>query len=225
MQSEPQNNKAPNYSQQIFRQLSADTLTQAINSENSLNWRLLDFFSNHFSVTAQGAVMTALAPTLEREAIAPHIHGQFEDMLLTVCKHPAMLIYLNNDKSAGPNSGYGKRKHRGLNENLAREILELHTLGVNVDYQQADVNELAKGITGWSIAFAKEKNSGFKFRSFWHESGEHILLNKTYPQKNIRQGEAMLINLARHPATAEHLCYKLARHFISDEPPQSLVIN
>jgi uncharacterized protein (DUF1800 family) len=223
MQAEPKNNKAPNYSQQIFRQLSADTLTQAISSENSLNWRLLDFFSNHFSVTAQGAVMTALAPTLEREAIAPHLHAKFEDMLLAVCKHPAMLIYLNNDKSAGPNSRYGKKKHRGLNENLAREILELHTLGVDADYKQTDVRELAKGITGWSITLGKQQTSGFKFRPFWHEPGERKLLNKVYPQKNSQQGEAMLIDLARHPDTAQHLCYKLARHFISDNPQQSLV--
>lgn len=223
MQAELQNNKMPNYSQQIYRQLSADAITQAINSENSLNWRLLDFFSNHFSVTAQGSVMTALAPTLEREAIAPHIHGQFKDMLLAVCKHPAMLIYLNNDKSSGPNSRYGQKRHRGLNENLAREILELHTLGVGAGYQQDDVSELAKGITGWSVAFAKEKNSGFKFRAFWHEPGQRLLLNKSYPQNNLQQGEAMLVDLARHPNTARHLCYKLARHFISDNPQQSLV--
>lgn len=200
-----------------------DSFHQTLSSPNSVNWRLLDFFSNHFSVTSQNAVLRALAPTLEREAIAPYLFGQFEDMLIAVAQHPAMLIYLNNERSFGPNSIYGKRG-KGLNENLAREILELHTLGVNGGYQQADVLALAKGITGWSVAnLKKEPNPGFIFRDKGHEPRVQKLLGKTYSEQGIEQGKAMLRDLARHPATGRHICTKLAQHFIQDEPPSSLI--
>ncbi|WP_144208024.1 DUF1800 domain-containing protein [Shewanella donghaensis] len=205
-----------------FIELTTSSLQSAIDSPNSLSWRLLQFFSNHFSVTAQGPFMTGLAPTLEREAIAPNLLGSFEDMLLAVTAHPAMIKYLNNEKSFGANSRLGKRG-KGLNENLAREILELHSLGVNSGYSQTDVIELAKGISGWSIANPKrDKQTGFLFRSNGHESGTRKLLNKQYPQSGIEQGQAMLVDIARHPQTAKHLCYKLAKHFIADEPSASL---
>ncbi|WP_338049501.1 DUF1800 domain-containing protein [Parashewanella hymeniacidonis] len=195
----------------------------AIRSSDSLSWRLLDFFSNHFSVTALGQKMVALAPTLEREAIAPNMLGNFEDMLLAVMHHPTMLIYLNNDRSFGPNSKVGKRSKKGLNENLAREMMELHTLGVNSGYTQADVIELAKGITGWSVALPlKDYNVGFYYRDNGHEPGKRILLGTEYPQQGEAQGTTMMTDLARHPSTAKHLCFKLAKHFISDTPPQSL---
>ena len=168
------------YKRQVFQQLTADTLLHAIKSDHSLNWRLLDFFSNHFSVSTSGSVMRALAPTLEREAIAPNLLGRFEDMLIAVEQHPAMLIYLNNEKSFGPNSKM-KNKSKGLNENLAREILELHALGVNGGYSQVDVIELAKAITGWSVANpVKDKQSGFKFRAYGHEPGIRSLFGKKY---------------------------------------------
>ncbi|XPF95181.1 DUF1800 domain-containing protein [Colwellia sp. RE-S-Sl-9] len=215
--------KLQKYPRNVYLTLSSDTLVQAIQSDNSLNWRLLDFFSNHFSVTAQGQVMTALAPTLEREAIAPHLLGSFEDMLLAVTQHPAMLIYLNNEKSFGPASKLGK-KGKGLNENLAREILELHTLGVNGGYSQQDVTELAKGITGWSVSnFTKDKSVGFTYRGTGHEPNTRKLLGTSFNNNGLKQGESMLKYLARHSATAEHLCFKLARHFIADAPPQILV--
>lgn len=212
------------YHRQTYLQLSIDTLEHAINSEHSLNWRLLDFFSNHFSVSSAGPVMTPLAPTLEREAIAPNLLGRFDDLLISVIQHPAMLIYLNNEKSFGPNSKVAKKNGRGLNENLAREILELHTLGVDSGYSQKDVIELAKGITGWSVANPlKDKEQGFKYRRSGHEPGVRTLLNKTYSQKESEQGKSMLRDLAVHPATAKHISYKLAHHFISDNPPASLV--
>jgi len=221
--------KENNYNRKILRQLSSDALVQSITSDNSLNWRLFDFFSNHFSVSSSGPVMAALSPTLEREAIAPNLLGQFEQMLIAVEKHPAMLIYLNNEKSIGPNSRMGKNsrknnKGRGLNENLAREILELHTLGVAGGYQQKDVLELAKAITGWSVARpGKDKDSGFKFRSYGHEPGDRRILGKSYKNNGVKQGEQMLIDLARHPSTATYICSKLAQHFICDKPPQSLI--
>jgi len=215
--------KIKNPARKFLIQFSADTLMQAIQSNHSLNWRLLDFFSNHFSVTAAGPVMAGIAPTLEREAIAPNLLGNFEDILLSVTQHPAMLIYLNNEKSFGPHSRLGKRG-LGLNENLAREILELHTLGVNSGYQQSDVIALAKGITGWSVARPKRnEGQGFVYRVNGHEPGSFTLLGKSYSAKNQQQGINMLKDLANHPKTARHLCYKLAHHFISDTPSEKLL--
>ncbi|MEC4724683.1 DUF1800 domain-containing protein [Shewanella sp. D64] len=206
-----------------YTELCADSIHQTISSSNSMMWRLLDFFSNHFSVSAQGPMMTTLAPTLEREAIAPYLLGSFSDMLVAVVHHPAMLKYLNNEQSFGPNSKAGK-KGKGLNENLAREILELHTLGVNSGYTQEDVIELAKGISGWSIAKPSiDDKNGFYYRKRGHEPGLRRLLNKIYTEKGEAQGIAMLRSLAMEPKTAEHVCYKLARHFIADEPSRVLV--
>ena len=206
-----------------FRSLSADLVYQSIQSNNSLNYRLLDFFSNHFSVTANNKQMRAFAPYLEREAIANNMLGQFNELLLSVYQHPAMLFYLNNEKSYGPNSRQGK-KGRGLNENLAREILELHTLGVDGGYTQSDVYELALGISGWSIARPKKNRGiGFQFKGYGHEPGERTLLNKNFPQKGLDQGKAMINYLANHPSTAQFVCTKLVVHFISDKPNEILV--
>jgi uncharacterized protein (DUF1800 family) len=219
-QSQPAGKK---YHRQIMRKLTTDTLKQSILSDNSLNWRLLDFFSNHFSVSTKSPIMAAIGPSLEREAIANNLLGKFEDMLLAVVKHPAMIIYLNNEKSFGENSRAGI-KGKGLNENLVREILELHTMGINSGYSQTDVIELAKGITGWSVARPKkDKHSGFKFRAYGHEPGARKLLNKTYKNNGLGQGEAMLLDLARRPETAAHLCNKLVSHFIQDIPEPKLV--
>lgn len=207
----------------IYRELCMDALKQSINANASFNWRCLDFFSNHFSVTAQGSLMRGLAPTLEREAIAPHLFGQFEGMLIAVTQHPAMLIYLNNQNSIGPSTKYAK-KNRGLNENLAREILELHTLGVNGGYTQQDVTELAKGITGWSVGRpGKDEQQGFVYRYNRHEPGERLLLGKTYAEQGLGQGKEMLKDLAKHSSTAHFVCTKIVRHFISDQPNPELV--
>ncbi|MFC1519312.1 DUF1800 family protein [Pseudomonadota bacterium] len=212
---------------QAYYQLTDSAFNSAINSPNSFSWRILQFFSNHFSVTVSGRVMTALAATLEREAIAPNLLGSFEDMLQAVSSHPAMLRFLNNEKSFGANSKLGKRG-KGLNENLAREILELHTLGVNGGYTQADVIELANGISGWSIANPnKDHVTGFIYRVNGHEPGPRSLLGKQYPaaQDNasgVKQGQAMLSDIANQPQTASHLCYKIAKHFISDKPSETL---
>ena len=203
-----------------------DSLIRSIESDNGFAWRLLDFYSNHFSVSSSGGLMMFLAPTLEREALAPLLFGKFEDMLLAVTSHPAMLVYLNNENSYGPNSKIGRRHtDKGLNENLAREILELHTLGVNGGYQQADVIELAKAISGWSVNKRTKPNQelGFTFRAAGHEPGDRQILGKTYTQKDIKQGIGILRDLAKHPATAKHISTKLARHFLNDSPPESLI--
>lgn len=222
--NEQPNNMKKMDARNALRSMSADTLKQAVNSTHSVSWRLLDFFSNHFSVSGNGRLMKGLAPTLEREAIAPNMLGNFEDILMAVEQHPAMLIYLNNEKSFGPNSRMSKRNKKGLNENLAREILELHTLGVNGGYDQSDVIELAKGITGWSVLNPrKERHAGFTFRANGHEPGTRKLLGNKYSQGGIAQGEQMLRDLAINPATAKHLSYKLAHHFVSETPSQNLL--
>ena len=207
--------------------MSADTLNQAISSSNSVSWRLLDFFSNHFSVSANGRLMVGLSATLEREAIAPNMLGNFEDMLMAVEQHPAMLIYLNNEKSFGPNSKIAKKHKKqkiGLNENLAREIMELHTLGVDGGYSQLDVIELAKGITGWSVKSPKKDGgTGFIFRDWGHEPGTRSLFGKKYSQRGIAQGQQMLRDLAMNPATAKYVCAKLAHHFVSPNPSAALL--
>ncbi len=218
------NKMTKNYARTVLRELSTDTLKQAIDSSHSISWRLLDFFSNHFSVSANGRLMVGLSATLEREAIAPNLLGNFEDLLLAVEQHPTMLIYLNNERSFGPNSRMARKRNKGLNENLAREILELHTLGVDGDYSQTDVIELAKGITGWSVKNPrKERSAGFIFRGYGHEPGARELLGKKYAQKGIEQGKSMLRDLAMHPATAKYVCGKLAHHFVSANPPASLL--
>jgi len=210
-------------SNQKSMRLAMNTLGHHIKTADSFQARLLDFFSNHFSVTGTNFNMRAVAPTLEREAIAPHIAGHFADLLIAVEQHPAMLVYLNNEQSIGPDSRVGlKRKQRGLNENLAREILELHTLGVNSGYTQEDVKELAKAITGWSVSL-KPNDAGFIFRRATHQPGKRSVVGKQYADAGVSQGEKILRDLAVHPATAAHMSFKIARHFIQDEPSDALV--
>jgi uncharacterized protein (DUF1800 family) len=183
--------------------------------------RLVWFWSNHFCVSG-----TAMAGAYEREAIRPHVLGRFADMLQAAEGHPAMLDYLDNAQSIGPNSDEGIVRNRGLNENLAREILELHTLGVRSVYTQADVTTFAKVITGWTMLPTRdnpEHGGEFVFNPRMHEPGEQTLIGKTYPSGGVQQGRGVLADLARHPATAKHIATKLARHFIADEPPPALI--
>lgn len=189
--------------------------------------RLVQFWSNHFCVSAaKGGPVRVTAGSFEREAIRPHVLGRFSDMLKAVVQHPAMLAYLDNARSFGPTSIVGTRRKRGLNENLAREILELHTLGVGSGYTQADVTSLAQILTGWTFAGAEGRVAEpgtFAFFTRAHELGDRQLLGKTYKSGGIVQGESALADLARHPATARHIAVKLARHFVADEPPAPLV--
>ncbi len=183
--------------------------------------RLVWFWSNHFCVAD-----SFMAGAYEREAIRPHVLGRFADMLQAAEAHPAMLDYLDNAGSIGPNSDEGIVRNRGLNENLAREILELHTLGVRTVYTQADVTTFAKVITGWTMLPTRdnpEHGSEFVFNPRMHEPGDQTLIGKTYPAGGVQQGRSVLADLARHPATAKHIATKLARHFIADEPPPALI--
>ena len=184
------------------------------------------FWSSHFSVSAAKGPVRGLAGAFEREAIRPHALGRFGDMLKAVAQHPAMLIYLDNAQSIGPASEVGKRRTRGLNENLAREILELHTLGVAGGYSQADVTNLARLLTGWTVGqieLAQTVPGRFFFAGPRHEPGGATVLGKRYAQGGLAEGEAVLADLARHPATAAHVAGKIARHFVGDNPPPALV--
>jgi len=199
-------------------------ISAAMNAEIGFVERLVWFWSNHFCVSAD--VVLNMAGGYEREAIRPHVLGRFGDMLLAAEGHPAMLIYLDNFRSVGPMSVAGLLNKTGLNENLGREILELHTLGVRTVYTQEDVYRFAKTITGWTLkpmAFDPEHGNEFLFNPLIHEPGPQTILGKEYAQEGVEQGRAVLADLARHPATAAHVAFKLARHFSSDEPSPTLV--
>ena len=183
--------------------------------------RLVWFWSNHFTVSAQKFATRPFVSAFEREAIRPHVTGKFSDMLLAVTRHPAMLIYLDNAESIGPNSPAGLRTHKGLNENLGRELMELHTLGVDGGYTQADVIALANILTGWSLD-RDGGASGFAFYPLRHEPGSFVLRGKTYSGGE-DAGIAALDDLARDPATARHVARQFATHFVADEPPTESV--
>lgn len=199
-------------------------LAVQVDSDMPFRERLVAFWANHFTVSVQRPVVRGLAGAFEREAIRPHVTGRFADMLLAVTRHPAMLVYLDNGRSIGPNSPVGLRRGAGLNENLAREILELHTLGVDGGYTQDDVRDFAKILTGWTLGRAEDADAGrFRFVLATHEPGVKTLLGRRFAHGGVDEGEEALAMLARHPATARHIATKLARHFIADVPPPAAV--
>jgi uncharacterized protein (DUF1800 family) len=212
---------------QIFSQEElAARLQSAVTAGIGFKERLALFWSNHFTVAGVNPRVRIVCGSFEREAIRPHIAGRFEDMLQAAESHPAMLMYLDNAQSIGPTSQAGRNRKRGLNENLAREILELHTLGVDGGYSQADVTRFAEILTGWTMVGA-QANGGepgtFLFRPQMHEPGSRKVLGRDYPQAGMDQGKAVLSDLARHPSTARHVATKLVRHFIADVPPPAAV--
>ena len=211
--------------------------------------RLVHFWANHFTVSVDKLPVVGLAGAFEADAIRPHVLGRFEDMLLAVTRHPAMLLYLDQANSIGPQSVAARRiaersgaRQRGLNENLAREIMELHTLGVRSGYTQDDVTEFARALTGWSIvggpgappggamavgvAGSEPADGGsFQYRPAIHEPGSRKILGRSYAESGDGQGQAraVLHDLAAAPATARHIALKLARHFVADQPPPAVV--
>lgn len=218
----------------LYRREVAVRTAVALNSQAPFVERLVHFWANHFAISADMPLVTALAGSFEREAIRPHVLGRFEDMLLAAETHPAMLFYLDQARSIGPNSPRAKRaakrgesKRPGINENLAREILELHTLGVRTGYSQKDVTEFALAMTGWTVIGPNETVEpdacAFKFRRQFHEPGPRTILGRIYGQEGMEQAKAVLHGVARSAATATHVATKLARHFVADEPPPNLI--
>lgn len=202
-------------------------MSRAITTDAPFVERWVMFWSNHFCVSAgKGSAVFSMAGAYEREVIRPHALGRFSDMLRAAEQHPAMLSYLDNLRSFGPNSRVGRKRGKGLNENLAREILELHTLGVDGGYTQQDVTSFARILTGWAMAYRNSRRAEpgtFIFRRGIHEPGDQVVLGKRYRDQGVRTGERVLDDLARHPATARFIARKLARHFVSDNPPPTLV--
>ncbi len=232
---------------------------QAVTTDRPFLERITQFWTNHFAVSIDKVAVLGVAGSLEREAIRPRVLGNFTDLLLAVEQHPAMLLYLDNYLSVGPNSRAARflearngKRRVGINENLAREIMELHTLGVGGGYTQADVTTFAEVITGWSISGEQPNAQGpararrfgarfggvvagppeepgefkpgqFMFRSELHEPGAKVVLGKRYPDRGIEQGEAVLRAIATLPQTAHFIATKLCRHFISDDPPPAAV--
>ena len=216
----------PPFPQKVYREEVLARVNAALSPEIGFAERLVQFWSNHFCVSiAKGNFTRAMAGAFEREAIRPNVFGRFEDMLVAVESHPAMLSFLDNQLSVGPGSPGGRRRGRGLNENLAREIMELHTLGVSGGYTQADVTSLARIITGWTVV-GRDGSLGFPgsfaFNAGLHEPGSHMLLGRRYDPMGRAQGLAALRDLAIHPATARFVATKLARHFLADDPPPAL---
>jgi uncharacterized protein (DUF1800 family) len=213
--------------QQIFRAEAAARLARVGAAPIGFVERLIAFWSNHFCVSvAKSDVGRACAGAFEREAIRPFVKGRFADMLRAVEQHPAMLNFLDNAQSIGPDSRAGQNGKRGLNENLAREILELHTMGVGSGYRQADVTQLARIITGWTFVGRDGKlgePGAFAFNVNAHEPGPATLLGRVYAQDGLAQGEAALADIARQEAVASHVAKKFARHFVADNPDPALV--
>lgn len=209
-----------------FLEEAAARTRAAIASPAPFFERLAHFWSNHFTVSTTKRQSMPLVAAFERDVVRPHVMGRFSDMLLASARHPAMLIYLDNARSIGPNSRAGQRQRKGLNENLAREIMELHTLGVNGGYKQEDVIALAKMLTGWTVDIegtGSSGTSGFVFTERTHEPGEKILLGQLYAESGESEAQKALYDLAQNPATAQFIARKLAQHFISDNPSQSSI--
>jgi uncharacterized protein (DUF1800 family) len=216
-----------NVIQKTFRTEALARLQRANQVECGFAERLVVFWSNHFCISAnKGGLARMWAGSFEREAIRPNVLGRFADMLKAVEQHPAMLFFLDNQQSLGPDSRAGINRQRGLNENLAREIMELHTLGVNGGYTQDDVTSLARVITGWTFAGRQGvlgTPGSFVFNANAHEPGAQRVLGKVYEANGVAQGEAVLSDIARHPSTAKFIATKLARHFVADDPTPALV--
>jgi uncharacterized protein (DUF1800 family) len=225
-EAQPNTAKPLNVVQKTFRAEALSRLQRAVQADCGFGERLVTFWSNHFCVSAaKGQLARMWAGAFEREAIRPHVFGHFSEMLMAVEQHPAMLFFLDNQQSLGPDSRAGQNRKRGLNENLAREIMELHTLGVGGGYTQDDVTSLARIITGWTFA-GRQGQLGrpgtFVFNTNAHQPGPQTLLGKTYQDTGLAQGEAALSDIARHPSTAKFIATKFARHFVADDPPPAL---
>lgn len=205
----------------VFEADARAQLDNALTTPAPFRERLVWFWTNHFTVSIRQGGCQALVGAFIEEAIRPNVTGRFETMLLAVMHHPAMLLYLQNAESVGPDSPAGQRSHRGLNENLARECMELHTVSPAAGYTQADVTNFARILTGWSVDL-RGYPPGFLFRRLAHEPGSPVLMGRSFPPEQAG-GEAALRFLANHPATHRFLATKLTRQFVADDPPPDAV--
>jgi uncharacterized protein (DUF1800 family) len=216
----------------VTEELQAEKLMRAVYSERQLEEVMTNFWSNHFNIyLRKNGEMPWYLASYERDVIRPHAMGRFKDLLVAVAHSPAMLVYLDNQQSIGPHSaaamrasanGDQKKSSPGLNENYARELMELHTLGVNGGYKQQDVVELAKVLTGWGTE-TKQQGYGFEFTARRHEPGDKVVLGHRIHEGGEAEGNEVLHLLATSPATARFLSTKLAMQFVSDAPPKSLI--
>jgi uncharacterized protein (DUF1800 family) len=231
------------YSEQIrdtYRSAVDARVTSALTTGTPFVERLVHLWANHFAVSIEKRPVALLAGSFEYEAIRPHVLGRFEDMLVAAERHPAMQLFLDQPRSVGPDSPAAERaalrnpgSRRGLNENLAREIMELHTLGARTGYTQSDVTEFARALTGWSLGAMNASSANgpddptppgqFVFRARLHEPGARTVMGKQYAQSGEAQPLAVLHDLAASRATAHRVANKLARHFVADSPPPALV--
>jgi uncharacterized protein (DUF1800 family) len=229
--------------QVVMNDLLAQRILRAAESDRQLNEVMVDFWMNHFNVFSGKGIDRFLLTSYERDVIRPHIWGHFEDLLMSTAKSPAMLFYLDNARSIAASENrpavpqrFGRRsmemprqqllRQGGLNENYAREIMELHTLGVDAGYTQKDVTELARVLTGWTITRERDGGEGaaFVFRPMLHDSRSKTVLGIRFPAGGgIEEGERMIHVLAHHPATAHRIAYKLCQRLVADEPPPALV--
>jgi uncharacterized protein (DUF1800 family) len=213
---------------QVVEELQAAKLMRAVYSERQLDEVMADFWLNHFNVFAGKGPVKFLAGEYERDVIRPHAWGKFEDLLKATAESPAMLFYLDNWLSANPDSrtfamfARAQNRRRGLNENYAREVMELHTLGVDGGYTQKDVTEVARCFTGWTIARPRQRPE-FVFNERIHDRGDKVVLGHRIKSSGKHEGDEVLHMLATHPATARFISLKLARRFIADDPPASVV--
>jgi uncharacterized protein (DUF1800 family) len=229
--------------QEVVQELQSAKILRAVYSERQLDEVLVDFWLNHFNVFAGKGPVKFMVGEYEREVIRPHAWGKFEDLLRATAESPAMLFYLDNWLSADPNAprggfrgrarrrgfgappepGQGQGRKRGLNENYAREIMELHTLGVDGGYTQKDVTEVARCFTGWTLRNPRQGHSQFFFSERIHDRGEKQVLGHRIKGGGRNEGDEVIHLLATHPSTARFISYKLARRFVADEPPKELV--
>jgi uncharacterized protein (DUF1800 family) len=225
-QSEAERKAAQQRKRQPLSEAQQARLMQAIASPRQLEEVMVNFWFNHFNVSADKGNVKFWIGDYEQNAIRPHALGSFRDLLGATAQHPAMLFYLDNWLNTAPNSPGARGQFKGLNENYARELLELHTLGVNGGYTQADVVATAEALTGWGIPRprqAEQYPQGFHFDAARHDNRPKTVLGTSITGSGQAAGEQVLDLLAKHPATARQISYKLAQYFVADQPPQPLV--
>ena len=209
----------------LLGQFQLTVISRAVGSERQLFEVMTDFWMNHFNVYARKGPVQWLAADFVEHAIRPHALGHFEDLLVATARHPAMLVYLDNWRSTAAGEVYGpNRRHRGLNENYARELLELHTLGVDGGYSQDDVVNVARILTGWTMSAPEEGQFVFEFRAGWHDRDAKTALGTEFPAGGgEEEGTRLLHLLAEHPSTARFIARRLVERFVADDAPSELV--